>query len=171
MSTTLLALLFHVPFVVAWIGFAMFDVFATSAPNIEAGQRGRMLAWSRWFVILAIIVIMVTGIRQTMDTPFLFVNSWAKLQELKERTYGMALFLKHIAVVITFAMTVFLRFPFAARLMRLDSPSASASGGPLAGVMTDTESALRIGRLAAALNLLAGLAALVLTTIMIGELH
>lgn len=165
MDWTLLSLWVHLPIVTAWIGLVMFDVFAGLAPGLSAEQRGRMIAWSRPFVIVAIIVIMVTGIWQTMDNPLgPEVRSWSTLQELKEKTYGLSLFYKHIFVAITFALTLVVRFGLAPRLMA----GAQRTGGGAIAATLQLERA--IVWLSAA-NLLACLLALIFATRMVWELH
>jgi hypothetical protein len=165
---TLLSLWIHVPFVIAWIGVVMLDAFAAFAPGIEDGQRARMIAWSRPFVLIAIPVIMVTGIWQTMDNPFFDVESWSALQRLKNRTlYGDLLFWKHVFVVATFGLTILVRFIL---VPRLRGPTVSSSGGATALAMTD-ERTLGLVRIASALNLAACLAAVLLATRMVAELH
>jgi putative copper export protein len=161
---TLVSLFIHVPFVTAWIGFVMFDIFAALAPGLTPAQRGRFIAWSRWFVVLAIIVIMITGVWQTMKNPFIEVNSFATLEQLRERTYGFALFLKHGAVLATFGLTIITRFFLAPRLAAV--PVGAASG--------ETPATQRLGQLvlgASILNIIACLAALIFTTRMVWTQH
>lgn len=165
MSLTLLSLWVHVLIVTGWVALVGFDVFAAAAPGLTPGQRARMITWSRPLVIAALVLIMLTGIRQTMDNPFLAVNSWATLQELKDRTYGLALFWKHGFVLATFALTVVVKFLLAPRLgagatVADSAPVATSAGGP--------------GRLilwASLLNLAACAGALIMTTRMVWELH
>ena len=164
MNLTLLALWLHVPFVTAWVGLVMFDVFAAAAPGLHAEQRGRLIAWSRPFVVVAIVVIVITGVRQTIDNPFLQVNSWSTLEQLRERTYGLALFWKHVFVLATFALTLIVRFVLAPRLM-LQSVAAGDGATPAAA------SVLRSVLWLSVLNLAARLGALVLATRMVWELH
>lgn len=175
---TLLSLWVHVPLVTAWIGLVMWDLFASATPGISAEQRGRMIAWSRPFVIVAIIVIMITGIWQTVYNPLgPKVTNWDTLQQLKGKTYGLALFYKHIFVLLTFALTVVVRFVLAPRLrdqgntfqrqtqMQMQSGSAVAI---TASAATTTE---RLILWLSALNVAACLSVLVFATRMIWELH
>lgn len=162
----LLSLWVHVPLVTAWIGLVMWDVFAAMIPGVAAEQRARMLSWSRPFVIGAIVVIMVTGIWQTMTNPLLEVSSWATLEALRERTYGLALFWKHGYVLITFALTVIVRFVLAPRLAARE---LAVSVGPGTGSAT-VELERRILWLSV-LNLAACFGALLLTTLMVYQLH
>jgi putative copper export protein len=172
---TLLSLWIHIPIVTAWIGMVMIDVFASSAPGFSTAQRGRMIAWFRPFVIAAIVIILVTGIWQTMKNPFSEVSSYAELSDLRDTTYGFSLFVKHIFVVATFFLTLLVHFYFAPRLM---NPSAvGAPGGP---TVTDTMVAtanepvsrdLVATRWLSVLNGLACVGALIMATRMIWELH
>jgi putative copper export protein len=162
---TLIALWIHVPLVTAWIGLVMLDVYAAAVPGLTLSQRGRMLAWSRPFVVAAIVLILLTGIRQTMQNPFQEVDSWSTLQALKDRTYGLMLFYKHICVLITFVLTVIVRFVLAPRLLRAAVPAGGA-GGAAAGNGT-----LQLVRWLSVVNALACLATLVFATRMVWELH
>ena len=162
---TLLSLWVHIPLVTAWIGLVMFDLFVALAPGLATAQRGRLITWSRPFVVLAIVVIMATGIWQTMENPFgVPVTSYSTLQDLKDRTYGEALFYKHIFVAITFALTVLVRFFLAPRLTA--SAAVTDSGSIASGAALERSvlwlSVLKLG---------ACLAALLFATRMVWELH
>ncbi len=160
---TLLALWIHVPFVTAWIGLVMLDLVVALVPGLEPEQRGRMIAWSRPFVVLAIIVIMITGIWQTMFNPFSEVMSYEALERLRTVTlYGMLLFWKHGFVLATFALTYATRFMLAPRLLAPVSAN---------GQRHDPERVLRSISWIAAANLFACLGALLLATRMVWELH
>ena len=174
---TLLSLWIHLPLVTAWVGSVMWDVFASSAPGLSAAQRGRLITWQRALTILAIVVIMVTGIRQTVDNPFNRVTSYSDLKALRDdTTYGMALFLKHGCVLATFVLTLLVRFYFAPRLLR-DSLGTGTEGNP--GVVTSAGTVvaepvsrdLALTRWLSILNLLACLGALIFATRMVWELH
>jgi hypothetical protein len=167
-NLTLLSLWVHIPLVTAWIGLVMFDVFAAAAPGLEPGQRKRMLLWSRPFVIVAIILILLTGIRQTYDNPFLRVTDWDSLQQLKDRDYGLALFWKHGAVLATFGLTILVRFILAPRIM---AGELHISGAGVAAAQAQASSTLRLILWASLLNVVACLAALVMATIMVWQLH
>jgi len=160
---TLLSLWIHIPIVTAWIGLVMFDLFVSLAPGFTIEQRGRLVAWSRPFVIVAVLVIMLTGIWQTVHNPIRpDVTTYDELQGLKATTYGNALFWKHGMVLATFALTVLVRFMIAPVLMR----GVTASGGALASFQN-----LRGLSWLSALNLLACLGALIFATRMVWELH
>ena len=165
MDLTLISLWVHVPFVTAWVGLAMFDVFVVATPGLAAEQRARMLAWFRPFIVVAIVVIMVTGIRQTMDNPFVPVDSFTTLEELRERTYGLSLFWKHIFVVISLVLTLAVHFVFAPRLVAVPATAGGAAPAGPAPV------ALRPVLWLSVLNLLACIAILLLATRMVWELH
>ena len=165
-TLTLWSLWIHLPLVTAWIGLVMFDVFAMLAPGFSAEQRGRMIAWSRPFVIVAIVVIMTTGIIQTVNNPLgPEVTSWATLQELKGKTYGYLLFWKHGFVLATFVLTIVARFLLAPRM--LNAVAGRADGGGMSVSLPVERSLLWVS----ALNLCACLGALALATRMIWELH
>jgi putative copper export protein len=161
LDPTLLALWFHVPFVTAWVGLVLVDLLVLLVPGLAADQRARIVAWSRPFTLLAILVIMATGIWQTIYNPIREVTSYTALSELRNTTvYGHSLFWKHGFVVLTFALTLAARFWLAPRLLRLHELGGSASQG--------TERTLFW---VASLNLAACLGALVLATRMIWALH
>ncbi len=160
-----LSLWVHVPFVVTWFGFVMLDVFAAFAPGVDDRQRLRMIGWSRLFVIVAIPTIFATGVWQTIENPFFRVESFSGLSELRDRTlYGDLLFWKHVFVIATFGLTLLVRFVLAPRLMA----GVAADGGGAAGVLV---ASLRQVQLLSLLNLGANLAAILLATRMVAELH
>ena len=162
---TLLSLWVHLPVVTTWIGLVMFDVFVSLAPGLSTAQRGRMIAWSRPLVVIAILVILVTGIWQTMDNPFVQVNSFSTLEELRGRTfYGRALFFKHGFVLATFGLTILVRFILAPRLM-------AVGAAPAGGAVPASPQLERPVLWLSLLNLGACLGALIMATLMIMELH
>lgn len=170
---TLVSLWFHVPFITTWIGLVMFDVFASFAPMLHGGQRVRLMTWSRAFVLIAIPVIMVTGVWQTIENPFFRVDAYSKLSELRDRTlYGDLLFWKHGFVVITFGLTILVRFILAPRLIlpgTIDQSAAAVQQGTVA--LAVNESTLRLVQIASVANLAACLGAVLLATRMVVELH
>ncbi len=160
-TPTLIALWIHIPFIVAWIGLVMFDVCSMLAPGLTTEQRARLIAWSRPFVLLAIPVILATGVIQSIDNPVQPISSYADLNDLKSTTmYGYALFWKHGFVLATFALTVLARFWAAPRLL--------ATGGKIDAATHGTERALFW---VSAANLAACVGALVFATRMVWELH
>jgi hypothetical protein len=167
---TLISLWFHIPLVTAWIGLVMFDLFAGAAPGLTLAQRARLLGWSRPFVLVAIVLILLTGIRQTMDNPFLHVDSWSTLEKLRDKPYGLALFWKHGCVLATFTPTIVVRFVLAPRLAEeaRGEPATIAPGGVAAAVMSPTRR-LIVGL--SALNLVTCAGALILATVMVWQLH
>lgn len=174
---TLLSLWVHIPVVTVWIGLVMWDLFASSAPDLSVAQRGRLIARSRWPTLVLIVVILVTGIWQTMKNPFSEVSSYSELEALRDdTTYGMALFLKHGAVLATFVITLIVRFYFAPRLLHpstgtvTDVPATVPAGGTAAVAAPATQNLAAV-RWLSAVNLLACLAALILATRMVWELH
>ncbi len=161
---TIVSLWVHVPFIITWIGLVMLDAFALFAPGVADDQRRHMLQWSRRFVLLAIPVIMVTGIWQTMENPFLRVDSFSRLELLRQRTlYGDLLFWKHGFVLLTFGLTVLVRFVLAPRWGLVLATEAGRIES-----MTGME---RLLKLASLLNLGACAGAVLLATRMVLELH
>jgi putative copper export protein len=165
----LISLWVHVPTVTAWIGFVMLDVVAFLIPGLGRDQRLRMVTWSRSFTVAAIVVILVTGVYQTVYNPVgPEVKSFGELEQLREKTYGFALFIKHGFVLATFVLTLAVRFVLAPRMERGDTSGLSISGGGAAAVATSSE---RLVLLVSAVNLLACLGALISTTRMVFQLH
>jgi len=164
---TLLSLWIHIPVVTLWIGMVMLDVFASNVPGIPSDQRGRMIAWFRPLILVAIAVILVTGTWQTMKNPFTEVNSFDTLERLRESTYGFSLFLKHGFVLATFALTLVVHFLLAPRLAA--TPVVVPSGG--GAVAVGAPPVERTIRLLSWLNLAACLGALMMATRMVWELH
>jgi hypothetical protein len=170
----LISLWIHVPFITAWIGLVMLDSVAVFAPGLQEQQRARLLLWSRAFVLVAIPVILVTGIWQTMENPFYRVESYSGLSQLRARTlYGDLLFWKHGFVLATFGLTILVRFILAPRLMAGATGTAMSSGGAMSmfGMLDDAQRASRLAKLSTLLNLLACLGAVLLATRMVAELH
>lgn len=162
---TLLALWFHVPFVTAWVGFVILDVFAVFVPGLGVAQRGQLILWSRPFVGVAVLVIVLTGIWQTIHNPFLEVTSWSLLTQLREtKTYGLLLFWKHGFVLATFALTILVRFILAPRLV---AQATAIEGGVAAGALQLKRPVVWLS----VTNLGACLGALLLATLMIWQLH
>jgi hypothetical protein len=173
---TLVSLWVHVPFIMVWIALVMFDAFAAFAPTLSSAQRTRFITWSRLFVLIGIPVIMITGIWQTIENPFFRVDAYSKLSELRERTlYGDLLFWKHGFVLATFGLTILVRFILAPRLAAAgvrDEVSVGPSGAAFASAeAVPAHNTLRLIQLATALNLAACLAAVLLATRMVAELH
>ena len=170
---TLVSLWVHVPFITTWIGLVMLDAFAAFAPGVDKSQRLRILEWSRPFTLLAIPVIMITGIWQTMDNPFVQVESYSDLSTLRGRTlYGDLLFWKHVFVVATFGLTLLSRFYFATRARGQALTMEATTNGPTAVATPVREgSAFRLLQVMVLLNLAACFGALMLATRMVMELH
>jgi hypothetical protein len=159
----------HVPFIIGWIGLVMLDFFAVFAPGLQEEQRARVLLWSRAFVLVAIPVIMVTGIWQTMENPFYRVDSYSGLQELKHRTlYGDLLFWKHVFVVMTFGLTILVRFILAPRWRNSVDGIGTSPGGAAVIVGQRVDGLVKLATVA---NLAACLASVLLATRMVAELH
>lgn len=132
-TTTLVSLLIHVPVVVAWIVFAAFEAAVASPRLIAAGEPLRLVARLRMPTLLLFVVIMVTGIWQTHYNPFVVVDSWDSLQELKKTTdYGMALFIKHIWFALTVVLSIATRFVLAPRALAAGDTQPSRLFGALA---------------------------------------
>ena len=142
----------------------MFDAFAMLSPALTAEQRARFVTRTRWIALVAVAVILVTGIWQTMENPFVKVDSWATLEKLRTKTYGEALFFKHIFVVTTFALTFLTRFILAPRLVA----TAQATPG---GETVEVAGLQRTLTFATLLNLAACFGAVILAARMEIELH
>ena len=174
---TLISLWVHVPVIMTWIALVMFDAFAAFAPTLNGSQRSRFITWSRAFVLVAIPVIMITGIWQTIENPFFRVEAYADLSELRDRTlYGDLLFWKHAFVVATFGLTILVRFILGPRLTATESSDAVVVGGSGRAAVSasgtgTSDGTLRLIQVATALNLLACLGAVLLATRMVMELH
>lgn len=164
---TLLSLWIHIPIVTAWIGLVMLDAYASSVPGLSTEQRARMITWSRAATIVLVVLILATGIWQTIKNPFSEVSSYSELSKLRESTYGLSLFIKHIFVIATFLLTLAVRFYLAPRLQRGPSLSAAGAGAAVAAESRD----LVAVRWLSILNLLACLGALIFATRMVWELH
>jgi putative copper export protein len=163
---TLLSILIHVPFVTAWIGLVMFDAFAAFTPGLDDAQRPRLIIWSQKFTLLALAVILITGVWQTMDNPFVKVDSYHDLTVLRDRTlYGDLLFWKHLCFFMTLVLTLWNRFYLAPRI---DSNLVVNADGMVAAMQTPVASLLKPAVL---LNLAAALGTLLLASRMILELH
>jgi putative copper export protein len=172
---TLLSLWIHIPVVTAWIGMVMIDAYASNATGLTVTQRGRLIAWFRPFVIAAIVIILTTGIWQTMKNPFSEVSSYGELEDLRATTYGMSLFLKHIFVVATFFLTLIVHFYFAPRLMN-PAVVGTPGGPPVSDTLVATAQEpvsldLTATRWLSILNVAVCAGALIMATRMIWELH
>jgi hypothetical protein len=126
-TITLTMLWIHVPFAVAWIGIAMLDAFLAVAPGLTAAQRASLIRLTLPFVLVAIPVIIVTGVWQTVYNPVTTPRwSWDLLDELKQSTYGWALFYKHVFVVGTLLATLAIKLVL---IRRLAVPSLAVPAG------------------------------------------
>ena len=163
---TLISLLIHIPVVTAWVGLVLFDVFSTMAPGIAENQRARLVASTRWITLGLLIAIAVTGVWQTMDNPFVKVNSISELEELRERTtYGKSLFVKHIFVFGTVGLSLINRF----YLARREQAGLQLASGPGSGAAAT--SGLTLLKVAVVANAAFALGVLLATARMTIELH
>src|SRR5205085_8823737 len=106
--------------------------------------------------------IMVTGVYQTIENPFHSIRSYSDLHDLRDNTtYGMALFIKHAFVILTFILSPVLRFYFAPRVARVE---AGADGAAVA-------SDVKLLQLATVVNLALCMLALMAAARMTIELH
>ncbi|MEI6666413.1 MAG: hypothetical protein WCL53_09735 [Chloroflexota bacterium] len=132
-TLTLVSLLIHVPVVVAWIVFASAEAALASPKFLVAQAPLQFVTVLRIPTLVLLAIILVTGIRQTMDNPFVPVNSIETLEKLRDTTtYGMALFIKHIWVVATVVLSLVLRFWLAPRLLAAGETQPSRLFGILA---------------------------------------
>src|SRR5258708_26009176 len=101
----------------------MFDAFLCFTPGLGTNQRLQLIARMRWLTVALILVILATGIWQTIDNPFLRVDSYSTLERLRENyDYGKALFIKHIFVIATFALSLAVRVVLVPRTCRGPAP-------------------------------------------------
>ena len=159
-TLTLISLLIHVPVVVAWVSLAAFEFAAASLPSLRLAQRLTFIRGMRSLTVLLVVVIMVTGVWQTIDNPIGRVDSIESLEHLRTATtYGASLFVKHIFVLVTFVLSFWDRFSLAPRMLRTagELESTTPPGGMLFA--------------ASAVNLAACLGVLVATARMAIELH
>ncbi len=172
-AITLGMLWVHVPFAVGWIGVALIDALLAAAPGLSAAQRAALIRLTLPFILLAIPVIAVTGIWQTVYNPVTKpMWSLAILDELKKTTYGWALFYKHVFVVATLLTTLALKLVLVRRLevAALVTTETQPPPGGVAVALTrpGTDRALQGGAL---VNLLCCLAILVCVVLMVYQLH
>ena len=136
-NLTLAMLWVHVPFAVAWIGIALFDAFLAVAPGLSASQRVALIRWTLPFVLIAIPVIVITGIWQTVYNPITEpMWSLAILDQLKRYTYGWALFYKHIFVAGSLVATLAIKLVLVRRLAATEAAASPMPAG--AGVAAAT---------------------------------
>jgi len=158
----LVSLLVHIPAVTIFVGLALWDVFVTFTPGLEQGQRGRMIGKTAVLTLVLIAIIMVTGVYQTIENPFRSIRSYSDLHDLRsDTTYGMALFIKHAFVILTFILSPILRFYFAPRVANV------AAGTDGAAVASDA----KLLQLATVVNLALCMLALMAAARMTIELH
>lgn len=171
---TLIMLWVHVPFAIAWIGIAMLDAFLAVAPGLSATQRASLIRLTLPFVLVAIPVIIATGIWQTVYNPLTRPQwSWAILEELRGSAYGRALFYKHVFVVASLAATLAIKLVLVRRL----AGAAFATGAPAGGgaaVALSSGGGSSVDRPLQAvgwLNVLCCLAILICVVLMVYQLH
>ncbi len=168
-TLTLVLLWVHVPFAVGWIGVAILDAFLAVAPGLTAQQRASLIRPSLPFTYLAIPVILLTGIWQTVYNP-VTAPMWSLqiLEELKKSTYGWALFYKHVFVLGTLVATLAIKLSLA-RQIGSPAPLAATGGSATRAALPSTGSgALRVGTW---LNLAACVGILICVVLMVWQLH
>lgn len=166
-SVTLWMLWIHVPFAVAWIGIALIDAFLAVAPGLSATQRASLIRMTTPAVLVAIPVIIITGVWQTVYNP-VTAPMWSLqiLDELKKTTYGWALFYKHVFVVGTLLATLAIKLVLVRRLEAAVAEIGSGAAVALTGNGVDRQ--VQAG---AWLNVLCCLAILVCVVLMVWQLH
>jgi uncharacterized cupredoxin-like copper-binding protein len=158
----LVSLIVHIPAVTIFVGLALWDVFLTFMPGIERAQRARMIGKTAVLTLVLIAIIMVTGVYQTIENPFRSIRSYSDLHDLRsDTTYGMALFIKHAFVILTFILSPILRFYFAPRVANVEA------GPDGAAVASDA----KLLQLATVVNLALCMLALMAAARMTIELH
>jgi hypothetical protein len=171
-SITLWMLWIHVPFAVAWIGIALIDAFLAVAPGLSAAQRTSLIRMTTPAVLVAIPVIIITGVWQTVYNP-VTAPMWSLqiLDELKKSTYGWALFYKHVFVVGTLLATLALKLVLVRRLEAAAPTATVAETGSAAAVALTGNGVDRQVQAGAWLNVLCCLAILVCVVLMVWQLH
>lgn len=171
-SITLWMLWIHVPFAVAWIGIALIDAFLAVAPGLSAAQRASLIRMTTPAVLVAIPVIIITGVWQTVYNP-ITASMWSLqiLDELKKSTYGWALFYKHVFVVGTLLATLAIKLVLVRRLEASAPTAAVAETGSGAAVALTDNGVDRQVQAGAWLNVLCCLAILVCVVLMVWQLH
>jgi hypothetical protein len=172
-NLTLAMLWVHVPFAVAWIGIALFDAFLAVAPGLSAGQRASLIRWTQPFVLLAIPVIVITGVWQTVYNPITEpMWSLAILDELKRYTYGWALFYKHVFVVGSLLATLAIKLVLVRRLAAAEaSASATPAGAGAAALSSLPSTSDRQLQAGAWANVACCLGILICVVLMVWQLH
>ena len=162
MDLLLISLIIHVPAISIWIGLSLWDTFVMVTPSIEQQEKARLIGKTAFLTLLLLVIILITGIYQTIENPFRSIESYNDLSNLRKDTdYGMALFVKHIFVILTFIVSPIIRFYLAPRAGKV----AMSSGG--AAVAGDT----KLLMIATLVNFALCMAALVATSRMTFELH
>jgi len=172
-TITLILLWVHVPFAIAWIGIAIVDAFLAIAPGLQSVQRAALIRLTLPIVLVAIPVIILTGIWQTVYNPLTRPQwSLALLEELKKSTYGQALFYKHVFVVGTLLATLAIKLVLIRRLeATIAVPAAAGAGGGELAYAGEGSGEPRLLRTVAWINLLFCLAILVCVVLMVWQLH
>jgi hypothetical protein len=172
-SLTLAMLWVHVPFAVAWIGIALFDAFLAVAPGLSAGQRATLIRWTQPFVLIAIPVIVITGIWQTVYNPITEpMWSFAILDQLKRYTYGWALFYKHIFVVGSLVATLAIKLVLVRRLAAAEAAtSATPVRTGVAAAASPSPTSDRQLQAGAWANVACCLGILICVVLMVWQLH
>jgi hypothetical protein len=172
-TITLILLWVHVPFAIAWIGIAMLDAFLAITPGLLPRQRAALIRSTLPIVLVAIPVIILTGIWQTVYNPLTRPQwSLALLDDLRRTTYGQALFYKHVFVVGTLLATLAIKLVLIRRLeATIAQPVAvGAGGGDVAPVGQDSGEP-RLLRTVAWINVLFCLAIIMCVVLMVWQLH
>ena len=171
-TITLILLWVHVPFATAWIAVAVLDAFLAVAPGLSAAQRGSLIRLTLPVVLVALPIIVATGIWQTVYNPVTRpMWSWALLDELKRSTYGWALFYKHVFVIGTLLCTLVIKLVLVRRLAAPAVVAAGGQGGTALAAPSPDDRGDRALQTGAWVNVACCLAILICVVLMVYQLH
>ena len=133
----------------AWVGSLLFAALVLSLPwdALALDRRLMLLRRGRWALALGLLVILPTGVWNTMYNPALrpppgvksalglvpSVTNWDQLQELKETPYGYALYVKHLLILASIAVSFVTHFVLQRRLAQTSGGLALAGAVPASG--------------------------------------
>lgn len=149
----LLSLLIHMLAAVLWLGGVIFQSLVVLLPTtaLDRSERSRLLLRAAPLQLLALVVLLPTGVYNTINNPVTLekVTSWERAELLRSTPYGTALFGKHILVIMTTVVTA-LATVLAARY----SSQRRAAATPTAGGAARLSAVSRVLDLPAVLPLL-----------------
>lgn len=124
MTLLLYSLILHFVVSVLWVGRAIFDAVLFALPASAAPLEARLRLSRRWVRLTWILMglVVATGLWNTVYNPIslgqkgpaVTYGQWA---DLRQTGYGLALFLKHGAVIGTVLLTAALDFYAGPRIL------------------------------------------------------